>query len=72
MHTLKSIPETVDDIAAAFYDLDGDEAKQTLAKCCDEAKKAIELVRGNWETGKEDEFSAWGAKWIAALDAISI
>jgi hypothetical protein len=44
MVLLKAIPETVDDIAGAFYDLDDDEAKQTLDKCCGEAKSAIELV----------------------------
>jgi hypothetical protein len=65
---LKAIPETVDDIAGAFYDLDDDEAKQTLDKCCGEAKSAIELVRQSW-TGEDDEFTAWSAKWVSALEA---
>jgi uncharacterized protein YukE len=68
MALLKTIPETVDDIAGAFYDLDDDEAKQTLDKCCGEAKRAIELVKQNWN-GEDDEFTAWSAKWMSALEA---
>ncbi|KAI4707265.1 hypothetical protein J4E89_008205 [Alternaria sp. Ai002NY15] len=66
MNTLKTIPETVDDIAGAFYDLDEDEAKQTLDKCCSEANSAIELVRQSW-AGEDDEFTAWSGKWASAL-----
>jgi len=68
MNMLKTIPETVDDIAGAFYDLDEDEAKQTLDKCCGEAKSAIDLVRESW-TGEDDEFTAWSTKWVSALEA---
>ncbi|KAF2027408.1 hypothetical protein EK21DRAFT_71975 [Setomelanomma holmii] len=68
MAILKAIPETVDDLASAFYDLDEDEAKETLEECCKEAKSAAELVKHSW-TGSDDEFTAWSAKWIAALDA---
>lgn len=65
---LKAIPETVDDLASAFYDLDEPEARQTLDKACGEAKRAVELVRQSW-TGTDDEFTAWSAKWVATLDA---
>ncbi|KAI4948049.1 hypothetical protein J4E91_006042 [Alternaria rosae] len=68
VNTLKTIPETVDDIAGAFYDLDEEEAKQTLDKCCGEANSAIELVRQSW-AGEEDEFTAWSGKWVSALEA---
>ncbi|CAE7214486.1 hypothetical protein P3342_012722 [Pyrenophora teres f. teres] len=68
MGILKTIPETVDDIAGAFYDLDEDEAKQTLEKCCAEAKSAIKLVRQSW-TGEDDEFTGWSTKWVSALEA---
>ncbi|EUC50271.1 hypothetical protein COCMIDRAFT_50420, partial [Bipolaris oryzae ATCC 44560] len=67
MRLLKGIPETVDDIAAAFYDLDADEARETLDRCCGEAKTAVELVRRSW-SGQDDEFTAWSEKWVAALD----
>jgi hypothetical protein len=68
MTILKTIPETVDDLASAFYDLAEDEARQTLEKACTEAKSAAELVKHTW-TGSEDEFSVWSAKWVAALEA---
>jgi hypothetical protein len=68
MGLLKSIPETVDDIAGAFYDLDEEEARQTLERCCSEAKSVIELVSKSW-AGTDDEFTTWLGKWVSALDA---
>jgi len=68
VNTLKTIPETVDDIAGAFYDLDEDEAKETLDKCCVEANSAIGLVRQSW-AGEDDEFTTWSGKWASALEA---
>ncbi|KAH7356221.1 hypothetical protein BKA66DRAFT_445885 [Pyrenochaeta sp. MPI-SDFR-AT-0127] len=68
MALLKTIPETVDDLASAFYDLDEDEAKNTLEKCRGEAKSAAELVRQSW-TGSDDEFTVWSDKWVSAFDA---
>jgi len=68
MAQLKTIPDTVDDLASAFYDLDEDEAKHTLDKVCNEARSAAELVKQSW-TGTDDEFTAWSAKWATALDA---
>ncbi|EMD60780.1 hypothetical protein COCSADRAFT_97276 [Bipolaris sorokiniana ND90Pr] len=67
MGVLKTIPETVDDIAAAFYDLDADEAQEMLDRCCGEAKTAVDLVRRSW-SGQDDEFTAWSEKWVAALN----
>lgn len=68
MALLKDIPETVDDLASAFYDLDEDEAKETLDKCCSKDKGAAELVKQNW-AGSDDEFTAWSSKWVSELDA---
>lgn len=68
MALLKTIPETVDDLASAFYDLDEDESKQTLDKCCKEAKNAVELAKQSW-IGQDDEFTAWSTKWVGALEA---
>ena len=69
MALLKTIPETVDDLASAFYDLEEKEAKQTLDKCCKEAKSAVELMQQSW-TGTSDEFTTWSGKWVTALDAV--
>ncbi|KAF2444748.1 hypothetical protein P171DRAFT_281984 [Karstenula rhodostoma CBS 690.94] len=68
MKLMKSIPEQVDDLASAFYDLDEDEAKTMLDKCCGEAKSAASLVKQSW-TGTDDEFTAWSTKWEDALNA---
>ncbi|KAF2280056.1 uncharacterized protein EI97DRAFT_447668 [Westerdykella ornata] len=66
---LKSIPETVDDLASSFYDLDEQEATRVLEKCCGEARSAIDTVKQNW-TGQDDEFTAWSSKWVDALHAV--
>jgi hypothetical protein len=68
MVLLKRIPDTVDDLASAFYDLEEDEAKQTLIKGCEEAKRAAKIVKQSW-AGTDDEFTTWSEKWTAALDA---
>jgi hypothetical protein len=68
MVLLKAIPDTVDDLASAFYDLDQDEAQQTLDKSCEEAKRAAALVKQSW-SGTDDEFTAWSGKWTNALSS---
>jgi hypothetical protein len=68
MALLKAIPDTVDDLASAFYDLDQDEAQQTLDKSCEEAKRAAALVKQSW-SGTDDEFTAWSDKWTNALSS---
>ncbi|CBX99725.1 hypothetical protein IAQ61_008644 [Plenodomus lingam] len=68
MDKMKTIPETADDLASAFYDLDEDEVKQTLDKCCTAAKDAVDIVKQSWN-GRDDEFTAWSTKWLDALEA---
>ncbi|KAF2865932.1 hypothetical protein BDV95DRAFT_632043 [Massariosphaeria phaeospora] len=68
MTLLKAIPDTVDELASTFYDLDDEEVRQTLDKCCGEAKSAVGLVKQSWG-GKDDEFTAWSGKWVDAFDA---
>ncbi|KAF2473095.1 uncharacterized protein BDR25DRAFT_282338 [Lindgomyces ingoldianus] len=67
MGILKSIPECADELASSFYNLDEEEARQTLDTCCGEAKIAIELVKQSW-SGKDDEFTTWSEKWVGALE----
>ncbi|KAF3007443.1 hypothetical protein E8E13_003814 [Curvularia kusanoi] len=67
MHILKTIPDSVDDLASTFYELDQEEAEVELKKVCDKAKSAVELVKKSW-TDTDDEFTAWSAKWTQALD----
>lgn len=68
MQILKGIPDTVDDLASTFYELDEDEAQTELETVSDEAKSAVALVKKSW-TGTDDEFTAWSEKWTEALDA---
>jgi hypothetical protein len=68
MALLKAIPDTVDDLASAFYDLDQNDAQKKLNKSCKEAKTAAELVKQSW-SGADDEFTAWSEKWNNALGA---
>ncbi|CAI6340173.1 unnamed protein product [Periconia digitata] len=65
---LRAVPEGVDDLASAFYDLDEGEAKVMFDKCCSEAKKAVAMVRQSWN-GTDDEFTVWSGKWVNAVDA---
>ncbi|KAF2115901.1 hypothetical protein BDV96DRAFT_492699 [Lophiotrema nucula] len=67
MVILKDIPETVDDLASAFYDLDDNQAKTTLDKTCKKAKSAAGLVRQSWK-GQDDEFTTWSEKWSGMLE----
>lgn len=69
MQTLKTIPDTVDDLASTFYELEQDEAEAELSKVCTEAKSAVQLVEKSW-ADSDDEFTAWSAKWSEALDAV--
>ncbi|EAT90372.1 hypothetical protein HBI56_048720 [Parastagonospora nodorum] len=68
MALVKAIPESVDDLANAFYSLDEESAKELLEQTCKEAKRAAEIVKQNW-AGTDDEFTTWSGKWAAALDA---
>jgi hypothetical protein len=69
MHILKTIPESVDDLASTFYELEQEEAEVALKKVCDEAKSAVKMMEKSW-TGTDDEFTAWAAKWTQALDLV--
>ncbi|KAF1921192.1 hypothetical protein BDU57DRAFT_509863 [Ampelomyces quisqualis] len=68
MTLLKTIPETVDDLASAFYDLNDDGVKELLEQGCKEAKSAAGVVKQSW-AGADDEYTAWSQKWIDAFDA---
>ena len=63
---LKRVPEIVDELANAFYELDEEEIAAQTQTCIDEATEAIMLVRLSWEE-KEDEFTAWSGKWIEVI-----
>ncbi|QDS75314.1 hypothetical protein FKW77_001577 [Venturia effusa] len=63
---LKSIPESVDDLANAFYELDAEEATSILTNITTDAKAAATMVEKSW-TNESDEFTAWRLKFEEAL-----
>ena len=68
MDILKELPETVDDLANAFYELDADLVDTLLKSCVGRACAAGALVKTDW-TGKDDEFTAWIAKWTDLVNS---
>lgn len=63
---LCTIPDLVDELASAFYDLDVDEVDKLLEQISDRAKRAATEVKLSWDA-KEDEFTAWTTKWEDAM-----
>ncbi|GME65485.1 hypothetical protein GTA08_BOTSDO05242 [Neofusicoccum parvum] len=68
LEILQAIPDSVDDMASAFYDHNGEQAKKVFAKISADAIRASELVKQSWD-GKDDEFTAWSAKFRDAINA---
>lgn len=66
MSVLKAIPETTDDLASAFYELDGKTAEDLLQRFQRDALSAVDIVKRNWE-GNDDEFTTWSGKWVEAM-----
>lgn len=67
LDVLREIPDQVDELAGAFYELDEDEARQRTEEICQTGKRVIELTKLDWKGG-EDEFTIWADKWLAAID----
>jgi len=65
---LRTIPDLVDELASAFYELDVDEVDRLLEQISDKAKRAAAEVKMSWDA-KEDEFTAWTTKWEDAMNS---
>lgn len=65
MDILKKIPEITDELATAFYSLDGVEIDKRMKECFFTGFAAVELLIKNWE-GENDEFTIW----VSALNHI--
>jgi hypothetical protein len=63
---LKRIPDTVDELASSFYELDAAKINKNSEDCFSLGCEAAELLLTNWE-GKEDEFTVWADKFLAAM-----
>jgi hypothetical protein len=55
---LKKLPDDVDELANAFYELDSADIDKRMDACFFTGFAAVELLVKNWE-GQSDEFSAW-------------
>lgn len=66
LESLKSLPDSVDDMASNFYDLDEEAARAALTGCVKKACETATLATLDYD-GKEDEFSTWSKKWVEAV-----
>ncbi|KAL1301768.1 hypothetical protein AAFC00_005966 [Neodothiora populina] len=64
---LKDLPDSVDDLASAFYDLNTDHVDRALQTCVDLATGAAQTVELSW-TGEQDEFTTWVKKWSNLME----
>jgi hypothetical protein len=55
---MKKIPNATDELASAFYELDGKEIDKRIDECFFAGFAVAELLVKNWE-GQKDEFSTW-------------
>ncbi|KAF1987156.1 hypothetical protein K402DRAFT_375751 [Aulographum hederae CBS 113979] len=70
MGLLKKIPDDVDDLANAFYQLDSNQAEALLRGCVKDAKAVSEVVSVDWK-GERDAFTEWAGKWREIIDVPS-
>lgn len=58
LDVMKKIPDITDELAIAFYELDGEEIDKRMDDCFFKGFATAELLLKNWE-GQNDEFTAW-------------
>jgi hypothetical protein len=66
MPLLSRIPDSVDDLASAFYSLDDPGINTLMVECFSTASAAGEVLDTSWE-GEKDEFSVWSEKFVKAM-----
>ncbi|KAL5315287.1 hypothetical protein ACEPPN_016154 [Leptodophora sp. 'Broadleaf-Isolate-01'] len=64
---MKVIPDMVDELASAFYELDGLDIDERMDQCFNSGLAAAQLLVRDWK-GKEDEFTAWVQKFQLAMN----
>ena len=65
----KYFTDETDEIAGALYAGDGEEVEDRLGVLAKISITCVEKLRSDWG-GNEDEFTAWGEKWMARLEEI--
>jgi hypothetical protein len=66
MPLMSRIPDSVDDLASAFYSLDDPGISNRMEECFSAASAAATVLRTSWG-GKQDEFSVWSEKFVKAM-----
>ncbi|RDW71691.1 hypothetical protein BP5796_07725 [Coleophoma crateriformis] len=66
LKVMKKIPDITDELATAFYELDGPEIDKRMDECFFNGFAAAELLVLNWE-GQKDEFTTWASKFQVAM-----
>lgn len=67
-HT-KQFSDETDEIAGALYAGDREEVEDRLGVLAEISKTCVEELRTGWSES-EDEFTAWGGKWMARLEEV--
>ncbi|CZR66349.1 uncharacterized protein PAC_16250 [Phialocephala subalpina] len=66
LNVMKRLLDITDDLASAFYELDGPEIDQKMDDCFLTSFGGVELLMENWK-GQEDEFTTWARKFQVAM-----
>ncbi len=66
MPLISRIPDSIDDLASAFYSLDDPGINIQMVECFGIASSAAEVLGTSWD-GKQDEFSVWAGKFLKAM-----
>lgn len=65
--SLQQIPDTADELANAFYELDSKGIDEAMRECWEAGVAAAELLKDGWNGG-EDEFTAWAGKFKLEME----
>lgn len=65
--SLQQIPDTADELANAFYELDSEGIDEAMKECWEAGLAAAELLKDGWNGG-EDEFTAWVGKFRVEME----
>ncbi|KAF8851782.1 hypothetical protein BDZ45DRAFT_600911 [Acephala macrosclerotiorum] len=66
LNVMKRLLDITDDLASAFYELNGSEIDKKMDDCFLTSFGGVELLMENWK-GKEDEFTTWARKFQVAM-----
>ena len=66
MQYLSELPNLIDELAIAFYEVENDRVEAILGACRDKCMGLVANAQVDWH-GQDDEFTAWAERWKAAF-----